>query len=68
MVFFFAAALMLFAAGAQAQGNYEIQVYGADTQEPKSLMVELHSNYTVDGQKICDRRRVSDQPPGARDH
>ncbi len=42
---------MLFAAGAQAQGNYEIQVYGADTQEPKSLMVELHSNYTVDGQK-----------------
>jgi len=51
VVFFFAAALMLFAAGAQAQGNYEIQVYGADTQEPKSLMVELHSNYTVDGQK-----------------
>ena len=36
---------------ARAQGNYEIQVYGADTQEPKSLMVELHSNYTVEGQK-----------------
>jgi hypothetical protein len=35
---------------AQAQGNYEIQVYGADTVAPKNLMVELHSNYTVDGQ------------------
>ena len=35
---------------AQAQGNYEIQVYGADTVAPKSLMVELHSNYTVSGQ------------------
>lgn len=35
---------------AQAQGNYEIQVYGADTVPPKNLMVELHSNYTVSGQ------------------
>src|SRR5271170_1215595 len=34
-----------------AQGNYEIQVYGADTVEPKSTMVELHSNYTIEGQK-----------------
>jgi len=34
-----------------AQGNYEIQVYGADTEPPKSLMVELHSNFTPDGQK-----------------
>src|SRR5271167_142386 len=34
-----------------AQGNYEIQVYGAATVEPKSTMVELHSNYTLDGQK-----------------
>jgi hypothetical protein len=33
-----------------AQGNYEIQVYGADTVAPKNLMVELHSNYTVTGQ------------------
>jgi hypothetical protein len=38
-------------AQAHAQGNYEIQVYGADTVEPKSTMVELHSNYTVEGQK-----------------
>jgi hypothetical protein len=36
---------------ARAQGNYEIQVYGADTIEAKSTMVELHSNYTVEGQK-----------------
>ena len=32
------------------QGNYEIQVYGADTVAPKNLMVELHSNYTISGQ------------------
>jgi hypothetical protein len=42
---------LLCAAVAHAQGNYEIQVYGADTIEPKSTMVELHSNYTVEGQK-----------------
>jgi hypothetical protein len=35
----------------RAQGNYEIQVYGADTEPPKSLMVELHSNFTPNGQK-----------------
>src|ERR1700678_4409242 len=36
---------------ARAQGNYEIQVYGADTVAPKTLMVELHSNFTIEGQK-----------------
>jgi hypothetical protein len=36
---------------ARAQANYEIQVYGADTVPPQSLMVELHSNFTVEGQK-----------------
>jgi len=46
----FAFALAL-APHAQAQGNYEIQVYGADTIPPKELMVELHSNFTPDGQK-----------------
>jgi hypothetical protein len=47
----------LFAAmPACAQGNYEIQVYGAPTVEPKSTMFELHSNFTADGQKeIIDR-------------
>jgi hypothetical protein len=44
-------AVACFALVARAQGNYEIQVYGADTVPPKSLMVELHSNYTVSGQR-----------------
>lgn len=34
-----------------AQDNYEIQVYGADTVAPKTTMLELHSNFTVDGSK-----------------
>jgi hypothetical protein len=37
---------------ARAQGNYEIQVYGADTVPPRSTMVELHSNFTSDGQRL----------------
>jgi hypothetical protein len=37
---------------ARAQGNYEIQVYGAETVPPETLMVELHSNFTVDGAKF----------------
>jgi hypothetical protein len=36
---------------ALAQDNYEIQVYGSDTQAPRSTMVELHSNFTVEGSK-----------------
>src|SRR5665213_1082731 len=36
---------------ARAQGNYEIQVYGSDTVAPRSTMVELHSNFTADGQR-----------------
>lgn len=34
----------------RAQGNYEIQVYGSDLVPPQNLMVELHSNNTLDGQ------------------
>jgi hypothetical protein len=34
-----------------AQGNYEIQVYGADTVQPGTTMVELHSNFTINGQR-----------------
>ncbi|MGA9643043.1 MAG: hypothetical protein WBQ72_16720 [Terriglobales bacterium] len=34
-----------------AQDNYEIQVYGSDLVPPASTMVEIHSNFTVDGQK-----------------
>ncbi len=36
---------------ALAQGNYEIQVYGADTVPPGSTMLELHSNFTALGQQ-----------------
>ena len=35
---------------ALAQANYEIQVYGADMVPADNLMVELHSNFTVEGQ------------------
>jgi hypothetical protein len=34
-----------------AQDNYEIQVYGADTVEPHSTMVEFHTNWTAQGEK-----------------
>ena len=39
---------------ARAQDNYEIQVYGADTVAPRSTMVEVHSNFTVDGSKTVE--------------
>ena len=45
------ALILLCATAAWAQGNYEIQVYGAATQEPRSTMFELHSNFTADGHK-----------------
>ncbi len=46
----------LCAATAYGQGNYEIQVYGSETVAPKNTMVELHSNYTVDGQHYTVNR------------
>ena len=36
---------------AHAQDNYEIQVYGSDTVTPQTTMVELHSNFTLNGSK-----------------
>jgi len=42
---------LLLCAAAFAQDNYEIQVYGSDTVPAHSTMVELHSNFTVDGSK-----------------
>ncbi len=36
---------------AKAQDNYEIQVYGAETVEKGRTMLELHSNYTLEGSK-----------------
>jgi hypothetical protein len=38
----------------RAQENYEIQVYGSELVEPGHTMVELHSNFTIDGSKRID--------------
>ena len=35
----------------RAQDNYEIQVYGSETVPKGATMVELHSNFTIDGRK-----------------
>jgi hypothetical protein len=35
----------------KAQDNYEIQVYGSETVASGRTMVELHSNYTINGTK-----------------
>ena len=43
--------LILAAPLARAQDNYEIQVYGSDLVDPAHTMVELHSNFTIDGSK-----------------
>lgn len=45
------AVVVLAAVSAGAQDNYEIQVYDSETTPPHNLMVELHSNFTVDGSK-----------------
>jgi hypothetical protein len=48
----FLTSLALLGAAAHAQGqNFEVQVYGSDLVTPKATMVELHSNFTVDGTK-----------------
>jgi hypothetical protein len=43
--------LFLFFVPAHAQDNYEIQVYGYELVDPGHTMVELHSNFTIDGSK-----------------
>src|ERR1700684_764749 len=44
--------ILTFAASlSRAQDNYEIQVYGSDLVDPGHTMVELHSNFTIDGSK-----------------
>jgi len=35
-----------------AQDNYEIQVYSSDIVEEHHTMLELHSNYTINGTKV----------------
>ncbi len=39
------------AAVALAQGNYEIQTYPSETEAPGTTMIELHSNFTIEGSK-----------------
>ena len=41
--------VLLSATRADAQDNYEIQVYGSETVAPAATMLELHSNYTFGG-------------------
>jgi hypothetical protein len=53
-----AIAAILCVRSAVAQGNYEIQVYGADTVPAKTLMTELHSNFTPEGQKYYINRVI----------
>jgi Putative MetA-pathway of phenol degradation len=45
--------LLLSAIPIRAQGNYEVQVYGADTVNPLHTMIELHSNFTFEGSKTA---------------
>jgi hypothetical protein len=44
-----------------AQGNYEIQVYGADTVAEGRTMVELHSNFTLEGFKQSQQGVLPDE-------
>lgn len=39
---------------ASGQGNYEVQVYGSELVPPKTTMVELHTNFTIQGSKTTD--------------
>ncbi len=41
--------VLLYPTFLHAQNNYEIQVYPSETIAPKTLLTELHSNYTVEG-------------------
>jgi hypothetical protein len=45
------ACLALAPARASALDRFEIQVYGPDVEEPGHVGVELHSNYTVQGER-----------------
>src|SRR5260370_29772594 len=47
----FVLAVVLMPGCAPAPDNYEIQVYCAETVEPGSTRVELHTNFTAQGNK-----------------
>jgi len=42
---------LMFSRQARAQDNYEIQVYSSEAVPQNVTMVEIHSNFTVDGSK-----------------
>jgi hypothetical protein len=46
--------IALAARAAQAQGNYEIEVYSTEIAPVKSLILELHSNYTFHGREVSN--------------
>src|SRR5271169_5882117 len=52
------ALLLLLAAAARGQDNYEIQVYGSETVAPGMTMVELHSNFTARGENHATRETL----------
>ena len=43
--------LFMLSPPARAQDNYEIQVYSSEATPKNVTMVEIHSNFTVDGSK-----------------
>jgi hypothetical protein len=49
------------AAKVRAQDNYEIQVYGSDLVPPRQTMVELHSNYSINGAQDSGNGVLSEQ-------
>jgi len=49
LLFLLLCLIFLWPRDARAQDNYEIQVYPSETMAPKTLLVELHSNFTVQG-------------------
>ena len=51
-----------------AQNNYEIQVYGSDTVPRKMTMLELHSNFTIDGTKPLPRSEFAQDRLYPTDH
>jgi hypothetical protein len=50
-IFLYGMAVLAMPFFCQAQENYEIQVYGSQTVAKHNTMVELHSNFTFDGQR-----------------
>src|SRR5262245_55999905 len=46
--------VLCLAARLHAQDNYEIQVYGSETVDPRTTMVEFHTNFTVQGSKTVE--------------